>query len=206
MKKLLCLMGGALLLLNGQAQQIKFSPFYIGERVPDLPLNHIINYNDSTATFSSFGHKLLILDFWDITCTTCIAMFPKEDSIQQALQKDVQFVLVTYNGRKKVEKFITHWESTHNTHLQMPVVTDDKLLHKLFRFHYIPHYVWLAPNGNILAQTSEININKAAILEAVRWLKEDEQRLKTDNLSADYFRYQKPSVNIDEILKAVRVE
>lgn len=165
MKKLLCLLGGALLLSNVQAQKISIKPFYIGDRIPDLPLNRIINYKDSTATLSSFGDKLIILDFWGIHCSSCIEMFSFEDSIQQALNDKLQFILVTLDPKEKVIQFFNRWDSVHHIKFSLPVVCSDSVLCYLFRHHSVPHYAWLSPDGSLLAQTENKYFLNAATIE-----------------------------------------
>ena len=176
------------LAFNSYGQKMNIvDPLYINDRLPDLTLSHIINYPDGTAKLSSFGHKLVILDFWSVHCTTCIHMFPLEDSLQQVFKDSVQFILVTMDSTKKVQKFLYRWDSLHATALSIPVVTSDDLLHRLFRFQFIPHYVWLMPNGTILAQTSEDFINAAIIRETLHAIRKKEEELKEDGFGQEMF-------------------
>lgn len=166
MKKitLLGVMAGLCLYTNSFAQKTTIEPFYIGDRVPDLPLNRIINYKDSAASLSSFGEKLIILDFWSTHCASCIAMLPMEDSLQQAMNDKLQFILVTIDPKEKVASFLKRWENLHQAKLSMPIVCSDSVLSYLFRHHSVPHYAWLAPDGSLLAQTSgEHFINATSI-------------------------------------------
>lgn len=183
----LCLVG------TGFGQKENVEPFYIGDRVPDLPLHRLINYKDSSATLSSFGHKLLILDFWSVHCTTCIHMFPLEDSLQGLFKDSVQFLLVTMDSIQKVQKFLHKWDSIHFKALSIPIVTTDRLLCRLFRFKFIPHYVWLMPNGTMLAQTSEDFIHAAAIRQILKAIREKEQELKADGFGKEMFHFPRLS-------------
>lgn len=160
-KKLLCFIGGALLLLNVQAQEIE--PFFIGDRIPDLTLHRIINYKDTLATLSSFGDKLIILDFWGIHCSSCIEQFPKEDSLQNIFKDKLQFILVCTDPREKVIVFLKQYNKTHQTSLSMPIIYGDSILYYLFPHHFIPHYTWIAPDGELTAQTDKDFINASII-------------------------------------------
>lgn len=204
MKKLLCLIGGAMLTWNTHAQKISIIPFDIGDRIPDLPLTHMINYKDSVAKLSSFSNKLIILDFWAVHCGPCVAMFPKEDSLQKANEDRVQFILVTFDLAEKVNKFIHSWDSTHNMHLSMPIVTTDGLLHKLFKYKYIPHYVWISPNGEVLAQTNETFINQSTIERVLRKIDARNQRMKLENWPQDRYGFPKPKINFEKFLQIVK--
>jgi thiol-disulfide isomerase/thioredoxin len=183
------------LTLTGFSQSTTtLTPFYIGDRVPDLPLNRIIRHKDSVATLSSFGHKLIILDFWNVHCGSCIRMFPLEDSLQKRFKDSVQFILVTQDSTIKTINFLHRWDSIHQMTLSIPIVTGDSLLHQLFRFRFIPHYVWLMPNGTVLAQTSEYSVNAANIRQLLTAIYAKEQELKDDGFLGDMFRFLKPSL------------
>src|SRR6201999_1317282 len=55
----------------------------------------------SSAHIASFKGKLLILDFWGVTCSSCIAEMPKMQRLQQEFGDKIQILLVTrdsYNG------------------------------------------------------------------------------------------------------------
>jgi thiol-disulfide isomerase/thioredoxin len=190
----LCLTG------SGFGQKIDIRPYYIGERVFDLPLQPIIHYKDSAASLSSFGDKLIILDFWNVHCSSCIAMFPKEDSLQRLLPNDLQFVLVTSDKKKEVLSFLKKYNKTH-PQLSLPIVIADRVLHRLFRFSYVPHYVWIAPNGLILAQTSDNLINKGAIVNALKPFRKEEARLKGNKYADFNLHLQKPSTEEALLLK-----
>lgn len=152
--------------------------FTIGERIPDLPLLNLVNYDDCALSLSSFGDKIIILDFWNIYCTSCIRMFPLEDSLQAMFPDDVQFILITGDSKERVGGFLSKYNSTHEKRLSLPVVTSDSAFSKLFRFSYIPHYVWIAPNGLILSESSDWFINKQNIINVLKPVREEEKRLK----------------------------
>lgn len=174
---------------NSFEQKLNVEPYNIGERVNDLSIREIINFKDSTATLSSFGHKLIILDFWHTQCSTCIAMFPLEDSLQHIFNNDLQFVLVTAESKRIVQPFIQRWDSVHSIHLTTPIVTGDYLLNKMFKHLYNPHYVWLAPDGTLLAQTSQEFINKEVIAQMLSAIRNNEAFLKAEKFPNDAFNF-----------------
>lgn len=201
MKKLLCLIGGAMLAMSAQSQKISIKPFDINDRIPDLPLTNVINYQDTVASLSSFSNKLIILDFWATHCGPCIAMFPKEEALQKANAGKIQFILVTFDGTEKVNKFFHTWDSTHNMHLSMPIVTHDRLLRRLFKFKYIPHYVWISPNGKVWAQTSDKFINQATITDILSQIDSEHARMKKQNWPTNMYGFPKPKFDFLKILK-----
>lgn len=182
------------------AQKKEINPFYLGDRFPDLTLKNIINYKDSVAALSSFGDKIIILDFWNIYCTSCIRMFPLEDSLQAMFPNDVQFILITADTKEKVARFLSNYNGMQKKPLSLPVITNDKVMSRLFRFSYIPHYVWLAPNGLILAQSSDYFISKETIANALVPIRAEEARLQGNKYADLNLRMQKPSKELLQLL------
>jgi len=199
MNRLIGLLALLCICVSGVGQQTNIKAYFISEKVPDLPLNNIINYKDSIGTLSSFAGKLIILDFWDLHCGSCISMFPAEDSLQRQFKNDVQFILVAPDEKSRVRTFLKHWNSTHSNNLSIPIVTQDKLLSQLFRHWYIPHYVWIASTGKILAQTSLSMIDSNSIAVAIRWIKADIATLRSYHYSPDQLTFQKPSAEIVQL-------
>lgn len=188
---------------EGTCQNIEIVPFQIGERVPDLPLKNIINYKDSTATLSSFGNKIIILDFWNIHCGSCIRMFPLEDSLQAMFSDDVQFVLVTKDPKEKVEQFLKKYNALQKKPLTLPVITDDRFLSKMFRFSYIPHYVWVSPSGQIMAESSDYFISKENIANTLIPIRAEEARLRGNKYADFNLQMQKPSKEVLQLLSLI---
>jgi thiol-disulfide isomerase/thioredoxin len=182
------------------AQKKEIDLYYIGDRVPDLPLENIINYKDSVATLSSFGDKMIILDFWNIHCTSCIRMFPFEDSLQAMFPKDVQFILVTRDSKNQVAQFFQRYNIVQKKPLGLPVVAADRILSKLFRFRYIPHYVWIAPNGLIMAESSDWFITKENIENTLLPIRTEETRLLGNKLADFNLHMQKPDKELLQLL------
>lgn len=184
------------------AQNLEIVPFQIGERVPDLPLKNIINYKDSTATLSVFGDKIIILVFWNIHCGSCISMMPKEDSLQALFPDDVQFIMVTEDSKEKVEEFLTKYNGRHKTPLGSPIMTNAQVFSRMFRFTYIPHYVWIAPNGMILAQTGQFFITPENISNTLIPIRKEEVRLQDNKFADQNLKMLKPS---EYILRALSI-
>ncbi|MFT4093431.1 MAG: TlpA disulfide reductase family protein [Niabella sp.] len=142
-------------------------PLYVDNWIkPSNNLGKVINYTDSTLHLSDFSEKLVIIGFWFTSCSPCVANFPKEDSLQKAYKKDVQFILATFEPEPKIRSFLRKWEEKHNTHFSIPIIVEDTLLRKTFHVKYNPHYLWITPGGKLVAQTSEHFVN-AECIEAI---------------------------------------
>lgn len=192
MKKLICIIISTITFLQVNSQKLDIVPYQIGERIYDLSLENIINYKDTIARLSSFGNKIIILDFWNIHCTSCIQMFPLEDSLQEKFRDDIQFILVTSDEREKVEQFLKQYNTLHKKPLALPIITNDRYLSKMFRFTSIPHYVWIAPNGQIMAETSDYFITKENIINTLIPIRAEEKRLQGNPYADINLNMQKP--------------
>jgi len=66
----------------------------VGDVVPDITFQKVLNYKSSTARLSDFRGKLVILDIWSVWCSSCIAGFPKLEKLQEKYNDKIQILLV----------------------------------------------------------------------------------------------------------------
>lgn len=137
-----------------QAQSVTpaFKPVKIGGRIPDVTLTNVYNYETTKTNLSDFKAKLIILDFWATSCTSCLDNLPKTEELQKKYGGEVQFIKVTCQPRTEVLPFLKELYKTDPS--AIPVVTDDSALHKLFPHIDLPHYVWLDQTGKVVAITT----------------------------------------------------
>ncbi|SEL98855.1 soil-associated protein, TIGR03435 family [bacterium A37T11] len=105
--------------------------------------------------------KLLILDFWDVHCVSCIAAFPKLQALQDTFKDRIQIVLVTTDSREKVDKLKARSHIVQDVRLPM-VVSDTSLFHR-FPFASVPAHVWVGPDGIIQYMTNGQNTTPESI-------------------------------------------
>jgi len=129
----------------------------IGDKVPDITISNIINFNKPTANLSDFRGKLLIIDFWATWCSPCVAMLPKNDSLQKEFEGKVQFLPVSNETENTVTAFLRKVAALR--HITVPSVVGDTLLRNMFIHHYIPYYIWIDPEGKVIATTEENQVN-----------------------------------------------
>src|SRR5690606_30809751 len=88
-------------------------PLQIGDTIPDylwqLPLQ-VINHPEGkdTITLNDYRGKLILLDFWGRGCHSCIAAFPKLDTLQEQFNTDLQVILVTNESRETISAYLQH--------------------------------------------------------------------------------------------------
>ena len=199
MKKLLCFIGAGILTLQLSAQKIE--PFYIGDRIPDLPLHRIINYKDSTAKLSSFGDKLVVLSFWSTYCKSCIELFGLEDSLQRLNENKLQIILVTMDAKEKVLPFIWRYNEARQTKLSLPVIYGDSVLVHLFRHHSVPHYAWMAPGGQLLGQTGSEYMNVSTLEYIAKEVFDQQQKQYKYHISEVMTHYPKAPDRLVKVMQ-----
>ena len=86
----------------------KIIPLKVGDTVPDELWDvtiQVINPStqNKTSTLADYkGQKLLVLDFWNTWCKSCIKLFPKIDSLNVEFQGKLKIVPVSNDPSQKV--------------------------------------------------------------------------------------------------------
>ncbi len=157
----------ALCLFLSSVARAQTAALKIGDTVPDITINNIINYKTTSAKLSDFKGKLLILDFWATWCSPCVAMIPKMDSLQKAFEGKVQFISVSYQDVKTVKVFMDKLQKQKKALYSLPEVVSDTVLHALFPHTTLPHYVWIGPEGKVKAITGFEEVSESRIKAAL---------------------------------------
>ncbi len=137
----------------------------VGKPMPDFTLNDIQYYDKQKATLKDFRGKWLILDYWNRLCKTCIASFPKVNTLRKKFKGKVEFVLVGRNDGKHysgANKIFQRVQAEHD--LDLPLVYDANL-HEKAGLTSVPHIIWIDDKGIVRAVTLGSDLN-AENLEA----------------------------------------
>ena len=147
----------------------KIQALKIGDQIPDIMVNNLINYHTSagkpgsSAKLTDFRNKVLILDFWATWCAPCVAMIPRTDSLQKEFAGKVQILPVTYQKSKEVTAFLTKYHAQRQLANHFMTATDDTQLGSLFPHVYLPHYVWIDGQGTVRGITGHEAVTRANI-------------------------------------------
>lgn len=186
----------AALILSGQAQNkthlnntISQRPKYdsniksliVGDKIPDLVISKIINDTKRVAKVSDFKNQLLILDFWETSCGSCIEALPKLDSLQKQFGNKIKILGVTWQS----EAVVKHFFETNRflKGLKPACVVEDKLLGSHFKHKIISHLVWIF-KGKVISTTSSEYVTKENI-ETILNGKNPTWPVKRDELTFD---------------------
>lgn len=152
-RALLCLYITILLsIYNVHAQALK-----VGDTLPEelwsMPLQ-VVNHPEGkeTITLSEYKDKLIILDFWATWCSPCVAMLPKQDSLQRQFADKIQIIPATYQSAEEVNNFMEKYTKRKGIHISLTEVVNNQSLKTYFEHGTIPHYIWVK-NGIVKAIT-----------------------------------------------------
>jgi len=115
-----------------QAQQLK-----IGDPVPDLLLEHVVNSPGGSAHLSDFDGKLIIIDFWETWCVPCVRGLPHLQQLQQEFDEQLQVLLVSTQKATVIAPFL------QKKNISLPSATEGRYLIKLFPHKFVPYQVWI---------------------------------------------------------------
>jgi thiol-disulfide isomerase/thioredoxin len=137
--------------------------------LPPIVISNIINHTSSTIDLNRFKNKLVILDFMATSCKGCIEKLPVIDSLQRKYANYLQVILVSYEDRQRMQKFM---QSKWGKYMHMPVAVNDSVMKGFFPHRYLSHLVWIY-KGKVIGITGSQYADEtsvAAVLSNARVL------------------------------------
>lgn len=139
-----------------------FKPLSLGDRIP-FKIWKTLSIKKDT--------KLVVLDFWSTTCSSCIVAFPNINSLSQYFKNELQVVLVnSWETERQVVDRIAFINSKKIKNGDVPLalpsahfIYGDTIFCKLFPLITIPHHVWLNQEGVVQAITYGYNLTKESV-------------------------------------------
>lgn len=158
----------------GDTVSLQVKELKVGEQVPDLLVKNVINHPEGEIQLSDYRGKLLILDFWATWCAPCVKGFPKMDSLQREFEGQLEILPVTYQDQEEVDKLFSRLKVLKD--IEMPMAVSDNTLRQLFPHRTLPHYVWIDPEGKVMAFTSKESVVRDSIKQVLEGVKELESK------------------------------
>lgn len=152
-------------LLNGQDNAAPLRPLEPGQQLPDLALNQRFNMEATPASLAGYRGKLLILDFWASWCAFSSVMFGKADKLEEQFQGRLVFLPVSYQSRQQVGDFLTLLQKFRRK--SAGSLYGDTTLTKLFPHTYLPHYVWISPEGRFIGTSTYEELREETIRDVL---------------------------------------
>ena len=157
----------------------------VGDSLPNFLIPNLINSNGRPVHSRDFRDRLLLIDFWSVTCSGCVAAMPKMSALQKQFGDRIKVLPVTQEDREKVAAF---WKSSSYTkNLTLPSVVEDTLFSAYFHHRYLPHEVWVY-KGKV------IGITGADYVDAVSVQKVLSGERRTWPLKNDFYNFDQRQI------------
>lgn len=145
--------------------QKKVEALGIGDDVPNLAFENVLNYKSKKAKLSDFKGKLVILDMWSTWCTSCIAAFPKMEKLQNEFKDRIQILLVNphttkYDSEEQIKLTLGRNQKRTGFYPSLPVPIHDSILNSYFPHQTVPHQVWISGEGKVVAITRSAGVTE----------------------------------------------
>lgn len=185
---------------TANAQEIK--PLDIGDQVPDIIFEKMLNYSGPSGQLSDFKGKAVIIDMWFKECGVCINGMPHLDSLQKEFQDDLQLMLVTWQPKADIEDF---WKKNYQVkHLKFTQAVEDTITRMLFPARGYPHQIWIDKEGRVAAITDGSSTNMENVKKLIQGMPLD-LKVKQDELDPNvsysvepmihyYYEQNKPNI------------
>jgi thiol-disulfide isomerase/thioredoxin len=142
------------------AQETRPAGLARGSRVPDVVLAPVLNSSASLLRVSDFSDRLLVIDFWSTSCSTCIADMPAVAELQKKYAGQIKVIYADYEDAARVKTFYKRRPELQA--LGLPVVVEDVQLKQLFPHRSQPHLAWI-DHGVFIAATEDDYFNSRNI-------------------------------------------
>ena len=137
----------------------------VGAWCPD-PVLRVANYPSASLKLSQLRPKLVILDFWNTHCISCVRAFPRLDSIQRKFGDRIQVMLVNRESAAETNAFFVRHRTIKKPRL--PMIMGDTQLLKIFTREGYPYSVWIDGKGIVRYITSGYNTTDEHIEAVLR--------------------------------------
>lgn len=151
----------------------------VGDNMPLLKFTHIYNSSVKSISLSDYKGKLVIIDFWNRWCGTCIEAFPKMEALQNEFGDKIKILLVTDDKDDLLLKLFKKVKQP-----SLPIISEDSVLNRMFPHTTVPHHVWVNPDGRVQFITDAYNATSKNISKVLNKI-DFKLRLKREAIDAD---------------------
>ncbi|TDQ77968.1 thiol-disulfide isomerase/thioredoxin [Sphingobacterium yanglingense] len=149
----------------GQSRSIDRSQqFFVGESIPEMVTMPIVNWEQSEIDLGRYKDRVVVLEFFDTYCATCIEGMPHLQQVQQQMGDKLLVLMVTWQSKEVIEKFYRDNRFLKENNVKLPTIVDDTLMRKYFPHQGVPHTVFLY-QGKVQAVTYPDYVKKKFVDE-----------------------------------------
>ncbi|WP_196938401.1 TlpA family protein disulfide reductase [Sphingobacterium pedocola] len=104
-------------------------------------------------SMDAYKGKIVILDFWNRFCVSCIQQMPKLYDLQNRFANDIIILPVTADNLQHTREMYNR-QKGGNYEMRLPTIYADTVLTRLFAIKGFPKAIWINRQGEFLAQTA----------------------------------------------------
>lgn len=157
--------------LSTLSQQQKRLKLKVGDVVPDIDFNMVLDSPYRNLKLSDFRGKIVILDYWNKWCGSCLEAFPKLQILQQKYKDQVVIIPISFLHKQQVVKDFLSNRKKLGLEIKLPFVVFENTQNKLFELLPTvgyPHCIWINKEGKVLSQSSTEYINDDNIQRSLK--------------------------------------
>ncbi len=114
---------------------------WIGKPAPDFTLPDL---SGNRVALASTGGKVVLLDFWSISCGPCVAELPMIEAIGEEHKTDLVLWGISFDQPERDKKWLVQHQRT------LPTLSDtDFVVSDLYKVHGIPELVLIGTDGKV---------------------------------------------------------
>ncbi|WP_158643735.1 TlpA family protein disulfide reductase [Pseudobacter ginsenosidimutans] len=139
----------------------------VGDNIPNVLIGELMDSIGSVRLFDlkEKETELIILDFWNTNCFSCIASFPKMESLQAKFGNKVKVLLVNpWQSKEEIRKFFPKGAVLP----KLPIIINSTNLLAYFPIQTIPYHVWIGKNGAVHVLGSAYNTYEEKVSKYLR--------------------------------------
>lgn len=121
--------------------QVKQGSLQVGSQFPGMEPIKLLS--GGVLDLQSSQSKVIILEFFDTYCTSCIASMPKLKALQKSMDGKIEIYMLTYQDKNTIENFYKKNKFLQEKKAILPTIVADTVLHQMFPHQSVPHSVWI---------------------------------------------------------------
>lgn len=119
---------------------------------------------ERTINWDMLDDKVIVLDFFETSCVSCIQSMPKLQKIQNNLRDKLQIFTVAWQDKATLEKFFDNNKFLKENEVYLPVIYNDSYMKEMFPHKGVPHVAFIY-KGKVMAITMSEHITEENILK-----------------------------------------
>jgi len=132
-----------------------------GKKMPAIVFEKLYNAGTSRIELSKISNKVVMVEFWNTRCGTCLKQVPKLAALQKKFKHDLLVVLVTSEDKEVVERYFDKRPELKS--LGLPVAYGETQLENLVELPYVPYIGWIGKDKIFKGFTGAVDVTEENI-------------------------------------------